>query len=251
MCHRLDRLVSGCLVLARSKRVAAALTRCFTSGQVRKQYLARVQGHGFPADGVTIDAALGMVQLNPPLYGPVPISEGGKPASTAFEPIREYPDGTTLVLCRPVTGRTHQIRAHLVAAGFPIANDFKYGGLRDDVVPPPPPPRTVSDPLCPECSGDVVATPGEPCGAPVQSAGLGGAGARSRTSSRSMVPDRSVHATGIWLHAVRYCFTSNDPALVESSMPVEAREPADKSGEANERSWLFVDDPPPWAAESA
>jgi RluA family pseudouridine synthase len=148
--HRLDRLVSGLLILARTKHAAATLVKCFALRQVKKTYLARVKG-AFPAGVKVVSEPLGLVRDDPPEYGPVAEADGGKPCRTTFERLRVLVDGTSLVWCRPTTGRTHQIRVHLKVLGHPISNDPKYGGSNTDLALPPPPPPYAKEPLCAEC----------------------------------------------------------------------------------------------------
>nr|CAN83167.1 hypothetical protein VITISV_021912 [Vitis vinifera] len=108
--HRLDRLVSGLLILARSASKADSFRQQIEAGMVQKQYIAKVTGV-FPDDEV------GNCCGNTPLKG--------KSACTKFTRIST--NGThSIVLCEPITGRTHQIRVHLQYTGHPIANDMLY-----------------------------------------------------------------------------------------------------------------------------
>jgi len=145
ICHRLDRETSGCLVVARDRAAAAVIKHAFaTKDRVRKQYLAVVHGQppwpdaGSPAatpgytpeytPEYTIDLPLRVAQPGDPtklihvrmLPGP-----GGLPAITRVRVERRSAD-RALVRCTLVTGRQHQIRAHLAALGFPIIGDKLY-----------------------------------------------------------------------------------------------------------------------------
>jgi 23S rRNA pseudouridine1911/1915/1917 synthase len=130
ICHRLDRETSGCLVVARDRAAAATIKQAFaTKDRVTKQYLAVV--HGQPPWHVehTIDLPLRVAQPGDPtklthvrmLAGP-----GGLPAITRVR-VERSAGPYALVRCTLVTGRQHQIRAHLAAAGFPIVGDKLYG----------------------------------------------------------------------------------------------------------------------------
>jgi 23S rRNA pseudouridine1911/1915/1917 synthase len=127
--HRLDRETSGCLVVARDRAAATFIKGAFATKQVvRKQYLAVVHGHP-PWDGeVTLDLPLRLAGPGDPtrlphvrmLPGP-----GGLPAITKVC-VLERAGAYALVHCLLVTGRQHQIRAHLAAAGYPIVGDKLY-----------------------------------------------------------------------------------------------------------------------------
>ena len=128
--HRLDRETSGCLVVARDRAAAVVLKQAFATKQaVRKEYLAVVHGHP-PWDGeVAIELPLRIAQPGDPtrlphvrmLPGP-----GGLPAITKVSVLGRA-GGYALVRCLLVTGRQHQIRAHLAAVGYPIVGDKLYG----------------------------------------------------------------------------------------------------------------------------
>jgi len=137
--HRLDKNVSGLLLLARSAESANALRMKMESRQMRKEYVARVQGHFNTGNEgwVLCDEALGFdakarVALWRGKPGTESMSERSeasfKGASTKFSLLNTFDDGTSLVKCEPFTGRSHQIRAHLAILGYPIANDVSYGG---------------------------------------------------------------------------------------------------------------------------
>jgi hypothetical protein len=130
--HRIDRVTSGLVLFARSAE-AAKVFHAHTGLQMRceKVYLARVEGCYPPADAasdtVLIDAPIAVIQRRPGLMAVRPEAEGGKPSQTVVRRLA-FDGFTSLLECRPLTGRTHQIRVHLQHVGHPIANDPMYGG---------------------------------------------------------------------------------------------------------------------------
>lgn len=125
--HRLDRDTSGLLLFTKTKLRNKAITDAFRDRTARKQYLAVVEGN-FPAEKLT---ATNRVSERADRKGAYPVvSKGGHSAHTDFTRISVAKrDGqlVSLVLAEPRTGRTHQIRSHLGALGFPIVGDPLYG----------------------------------------------------------------------------------------------------------------------------
>ncbi|XP_010249119.1 PREDICTED: RNA pseudouridine synthase 7 isoform X2 [Nelumbo nucifera] len=127
--HRLDRLVSGILILAKSAAKADLFRVQIEAGMVHKQYMAKVIGI-FPEEeqvvnvNVNYNAREGRSSVEVgDCHGSTPLK--GKAACTKFTRIST--NGThSIVLCEPITGRTHQIRVHLQYLGHPIANDMLY-----------------------------------------------------------------------------------------------------------------------------
>jgi 23S rRNA pseudouridine1911/1915/1917 synthase len=129
ICHRLDRETSGCLVVARDRAAAATIKQAFaTKDRVTKQYLAVVHGQPPWTGERTIDLPLRVALPGDPTRLPhvrMLAGAGGLQAITRVRVERRTSDHA-LVRCTLVTGRQHQIRAHLAAEGFPIVGDKLY-----------------------------------------------------------------------------------------------------------------------------
>lgn len=119
--HRLDRGTSGLMLFPKHRQEAAWLSELFKRGEIGKRYLALVSGVP-PAACWRADGPIGKVGSG--RWGIVP---EGRPARTDFR-VLATADGDSLVEALPRTGRTHQIRVHLAAAGLPIVGDATYGG---------------------------------------------------------------------------------------------------------------------------
>lgn len=119
--HRLDKDTSGVLAVARNPEAYRHLSMQFEHRTVTKVYHAVVDGrHDF--DEVTVTARI----LKQP-DGVVKLSSRGKDAETRFNTLEIF-SRHSLVECRPLTGRMHQIRIHLASLGAPITGDELYGG---------------------------------------------------------------------------------------------------------------------------
>jgi 23S rRNA pseudouridine1911/1915/1917 synthase len=121
--HRLDRDTSGLMVVARDAEAHRRLAHLIKARQVRRSYLALVEGHPRSRTG-TIDAPLGRDHRAPErraVGGRAPRS-----ARTHFRVVDLLP-ADALVEARLETGRTHQVRAHFAAIGHPVAGDPRYG----------------------------------------------------------------------------------------------------------------------------
>jgi len=125
--HRLDKETSGVMVVARSRSAAEDLKRQFKDRDVKKVYLALVWGRMLSPAG-RFDRPIG----RHPKHGQRMSIRTKTPRSalTEYQVQREYRD-LSLLEVRPHTGRTHQIRVHLSAAGHPLAGDGRYGAGRE------------------------------------------------------------------------------------------------------------------------
>ena len=125
---RLEKLTSGVVLVTKRAAIHAQLQRAMAAHRIEKDYFAIVQGKP-PARG-TIDLAL---DRDPWDHRRVTVTDrGGQRAVTKFERLATA-SGYSTVLCRLITGRTHQIRVHLAAKGWPIVGDATYGiRLRPD-----------------------------------------------------------------------------------------------------------------------
>lgn len=124
--HRLDRDTSGVLLLARTRVAAQELTKAFRARETRKIYLAITVGCPRPHQG-KIDLALAKAG-GPGQEKMVADAETGARAVTMFSVLDNAGQKVALVALMPVTGRTHQLRAHMAAISTPILGDGKYGG---------------------------------------------------------------------------------------------------------------------------
>lgn len=135
--HRLDKDTSGVLILARTRSAAQALTAAFRHHATRKIYwalvagvptpylgevkcgLVKAQGHGRSGEGEKMIA----VHLDD-----VNSTPGAKRSHTQYATLYRVASRASWVAMEPITGRTHQLRAHMAEIGHPIAGDGKYGG---------------------------------------------------------------------------------------------------------------------------
>lgn len=126
--HRLDRATSGLVILARHRTAHRALHAQFEGRTVSKRYVAVAAGEPGAASG-EIDAPLMTDWPRRPLQKVAAEAEGGKPSRTLWERLEAAPGyglAATRLALSPVTGRTHQLRAHLTWIGCPILGDDFY-----------------------------------------------------------------------------------------------------------------------------
>ena len=139
--HRLDKDTSGVLLMARSREVAKALTEAIRHREARKIYWALVAGVPTPYLG---EIRYGLVKAGGHGRGgegekmrcvhpaDVAATEGAKRAHSLYATLYRVASRAAWVALEPVTGRTHQLRAHMAEIGHPIIGDGKYGGSRQE-----------------------------------------------------------------------------------------------------------------------
>ena len=272
-CNRLDRLTSGVMFIGKHRAAADAMTVAIRRRTVRKAYLARVLGE-FPPGTVTCDKAI--LQISPRL-GLNQVRANGKAARTVFQRVAYYPSsaaapsptaseedaaaaddlpwrgkpGHSVVLCRPLTGRTHQIRVHLQWLGHPIANDPIYANQR--VFGP-----NLELCLCadPGANDNAAAVADDTVLARLERMGkdevadavayrgeIGERYEKRRAEKMSgevcavcdteLYSDPGVHELGIYLHALRYA-DREGRWCYETGLPAWARPPDGVDGESEE-----------------
>lgn len=141
--HRLDRPVSGVLLLARNSKAAARLAEQFHERKVRKVYWALVESPPDAPAGELTDW-LRKIPNEARAELAAPDTEGARPCSLAYRTLAQSKAGTLLEIDLG-TGRMHQIRLQLASRGWPIVGDRQYGAKT--VLPAPPPVGHASEPI--------------------------------------------------------------------------------------------------------
>lgn len=127
--HRLDESTSGLVLVALDEEMHRELLQRFAARDTDKRYLALVWGHPRPREG-SYEAPLGPDRKD---RRRMKVDPEGRAARSDYRVLATAPH-VALVELRPRTGRTHQLRVHLAAAGHPIAGDDLYGGPRERAV---------------------------------------------------------------------------------------------------------------------
>jgi 23S rRNA pseudouridine1911/1915/1917 synthase len=125
--HRLDRVVSGVLLFARTSKAAARLAEQFRQGTVEKIYWAVVEGN-LPRLAGTLEDWLHKDRMAGRVHVVTPHMLGARQALLHYQRKAQH-GGLTWLEVRPQTGRTHQLRVQLAHHGYPIYGDAKYGSV--------------------------------------------------------------------------------------------------------------------------
>jgi 23S rRNA pseudouridine1911/1915/1917 synthase len=135
LAHRLDRETSGVIVAAKTPAAHRSLLRQFETGTVKKEYIAVARGminqDSFEVTGFLVPDGASSISIRKKVVSDE--AAGAKYSGTAFD-VMERLASSTVVRCRPVTGRTNQIRVHLEHAGHPLVGDKLYGRTDDEFI---------------------------------------------------------------------------------------------------------------------
>jgi len=127
LCHRRDACTGGNVLAAAEANVLAAVLEAFKEHRLAKKYVAVVKGD-FPAkSGVYRDHLVKMAEKSLVRVEKKAVPGKSKPIETRWKVLKDLGSGLKLVELEPVTGRTHQLRAHMALYGHPILGDDKYG----------------------------------------------------------------------------------------------------------------------------
>ncbi|MEG0778322.1 MAG: RluA family pseudouridine synthase [Oscillospiraceae bacterium] len=130
LCNRIDRNTGGIVIAAKNAEALRVMNEKIRDRELDKYYLCAVHGRPKPGKGTLRDFIFKDAQKNQ-VYVRKQSCPGAKEAVTEYKTL-ETKDGLSLVECRLLTGRTHQIRAQLAAAGTPLLGDGKYGSERQN-----------------------------------------------------------------------------------------------------------------------
>ncbi|MBS4241327.1 RluA family pseudouridine synthase [Campylobacter vulpis] len=130
--HRLDKETSGLILVAKTKKSQVEFKAMFEKRAIQKEYLALTQG--LTKKEFEVDLAMALTQNYDDVKTRMQISPQGKRALSFFERVEFYPDfNASLVLCKPFTGRQHQLRLHLFHSGYKILGEPLYGLKKEQV----------------------------------------------------------------------------------------------------------------------
>ncbi|KAH3684695.1 hypothetical protein WICPIJ_004330 [Wickerhamomyces pijperi] len=239
-CNRLDRLTSGLMFLAKNPKGAEKFIQQLKKRSVQKEYIARVKGQ-FPSDEIICEKSL---RTEEPRLGLNVVDDvRGKEAKTTFTKISYDPETkTSIVLCKPHTGRTHQIRVHLQYLGFPIANDPIYSNVKvwgdnlgyqarydiEDV-------KVKLDAVGKTELAQSWFYPSE------ASKGERISAEKCKECDTQLYTDPRAEDLQLWLHAYRY---SSKPEQVD---PESKKEKLDETNELAQENWSYETPFPEWA----
>ena len=125
--HRLDKETSGVILLAKTEEAKEALMKAFRAREVQKEYLALVEGVVKPETGELKGQIAPLTRFKGQVL--MGLTKKGSYAETHFKVKKRF-SKTTLLICSPKTGRTHQIRVQMRAFGHPLVGDYSYGATR-------------------------------------------------------------------------------------------------------------------------
>lgn len=254
-CNRLDRLTSGVMFIAKHKKAADIVTKQLMARTVRKEYVARVKGE-FPEGDIVCEQPI--LQISPKL-GLNRVRANGKEARTVFKRLAYVPakDGRqaySIVRCRPLTGRTHQLRVHLQFLGHPISNDPIYSNQRvfgpglgkssstdvddEDIM-------TRLSRMGKEEVAEAVAYHDEMVDEYEKKKAEKMTGALCEICDTPLYSDPGLHELGIYLHARKYASADGEWSY-ETGLPVWAEAPVGWEGK-----WEMTDESDPLVVDLA
>lgn len=265
-CNRLDRLTSGVMFIGKHRAAAEAMTEQLTGRTVRKEYVARVVGE-FPEGDVVCTQPI--LQISPKL-GLNRVRANGKSARTVFKRLAYYPpppnppvnpndphpseatptpqdplvrrkrEGYSIVRCRPLTGRTHQLRVHLQFLGHPISNDPIYSNMRVFGIDLAKGSSTASDDediiarlsrMGKDQVADAIAYHDEMVDEYNRKKAEKMTGEKCAECGTPLYSDPGIHELGIYLHALKYA-SEDGRWRYETALPKWALPPEGVSGAA-------------------
>ncbi|MDH5393267.1 MAG: RluA family pseudouridine synthase [Gammaproteobacteria bacterium] len=131
--HRLDYDTSGIMLMALNKPAQSQISRLFQAREIDKTYIAIVNQHP-SEDGGSVDLPMRCDYERRPLQ--IIDHEQGKSALTHWKILHRYPNATSRVELKPHTGRSHQLRLHMLSLGHPILGDNLYGTTETHAMSP-------------------------------------------------------------------------------------------------------------------